>query len=73
VRPTAQQIADATSLEITGTDDEDCAICQDTMAMGTEVRTIEFCEHSFHQNCIDTWFQQNVRCPVCRHDIREEA
>lgn len=73
VRPTAQQIAEATSLEIIETGDEDCAICQDTMVEGAEALTIDFCDHTFHQNCISTWFQQNVRCPVCRHDIREEA
>jgi hypothetical protein len=28
------------------------------------------CHHTFHKSCIDTWFQENVHCPVCRHDIR---
>lgn len=70
VRPTAEQIATATTIE-TLTDDEVCAICQDTIAATTEARTINACDHQFHTGCIDTWFQQNVRCPVCRHDIRE--
>jgi hypothetical protein len=27
----------------------------------------------FHQTCIDAWFERNVRCPMCRHDIREQT
>ena len=71
VRPTAEQIATATTLEVVTSGDEDCAICQDTITANTEARTINACDHQFHAGCIDTWFQQNVRCPVCRHDIRE--
>lgn len=71
VRPTAEQIATATTLEVLTDADEVCAICQDTIAVNTEARTINACDHQFHMGCIDTWFQQNVRCPVCRHDIRE--
>jgi hypothetical protein len=70
VRPTAEQIATATTIE-TLANDEVCAICQDTIAATTEARTINACDHQFHTGCIDTWFQQNVRCPVCRHDIRD--
>jgi hypothetical protein len=71
VRPTAQQITQATSLESVINADEVCAICQDSIAVESEARVINACDHMFHTNCIDTWFQQNVRCPVCRHDIRE--
>jgi hypothetical protein len=73
VRPTAQQIDTGTTLEILDADEEDCAICQDIMLAEDEVRTITACDHRFHKNCIDTWFQRNVRCPVCRHDVREVA
>jgi len=70
VRPTAEQIATATTIEVL-TSDEVCAVCQDTIAAATEARTINACDHQFHRLCIDTWFEQNVRCPVCRHDIRD--
>lgn len=71
VRPTVEQIATATTLEVVTGPDEVCAICQDAIAVNAEARTINACDHQFHTGCIDTWFQQNVRCPVCRHDIRE--
>jgi hypothetical protein len=71
VRPTDEEIATATTVETVGEEGEMCPICQDTIGVGTEARTLNFCEHSFHIGCIDTWFTRNVRCPVCRHDIRE--
>ncbi len=74
VRPTAAQIAAATTEEVVSENSEDgnvCAICQDDIASGTIMRTINHCEHSFHKSCIDVWFAQNVHCPVCRHDIRD--
>jgi len=72
VRPTEQQISTSTTLETVVDEGEMCAICQDSIATGTQVRTLNACDHSFHTGCIDTWFTTNVRCPVCRHDIRDE-
>jgi hypothetical protein len=73
VRPTAAQISEATALEIVDAEEEVCAICQDTMEPGSESRVIHHCDHRFHPGCIDTWFQRDVHCPVCRHDIRGTA
>jgi hypothetical protein len=70
VRPTAEQIATGTSIELVDTDDEMCAICQDSMPSGSEARVINVCDHRFHTGCIDTWFMRDVRCPTCRHDVR---
>jgi hypothetical protein len=70
VRPTAQQIASATELA-RPTTEQDCAICQDTIATTQNCRKILHCGHWFHKDCIDPWFQQNVQCPICRYDIRE--
>ena len=71
VRPSAAQISANTMIEINAAEGEMCAICQDVVPVGGQVRTITICDHSFHVGCIDTWFQSNVRCPVCRHDIRD--
>lgn len=52
--------------------DVTCPICQDhTHTSSSEWRILRHCGHRFHRPCIDTWFQQHVQCPVCRHDIRE--
>ncbi len=74
VRPTRQQITAATTEEIVAEGEESldtCPICQDEIAIGTTMRIINHCDHSFHKDCIDVWFSQNVHCPVCRHDIRQ--
>lgn len=70
VRPTAEQIAEATEIARTQTE-QDCAICQDTISVTQDCRKILHCGHWFHKDCIDPWFQQNVQCPICRYDIRE--
>ncbi len=73
VRPTPAQVAEATVIEDVDAEEEVCAICQDAMPRGSEARSLRACDHRFHVGCIDTWFQRDVRCPVCRHDIREPA
>ena len=72
VRPTAEQISAMTTLT-TAVADGTCAICQDEFSGASERRSLNFCHHTFHRGCIDTWFQTNVHCPVCRHDIRETS
>jgi hypothetical protein len=69
--PTNQQIDRATTVLTTApAQQEPCAICQESMdTLG--LRRINQCNHTFHQSCIDTWFQSHVTCPTCRHDIRE--
>lgn len=48
-----------------------CAICQDGISSGA--CRIRQCGHLYHRSCISNWFSMSVRCPVCRHDIRQEA
>jgi hypothetical protein len=72
VFPTADQINNATTVyRVNRRQDDICAICQDEVESNQEVRRLDHCNHYFHRNCIDTWFQGNVQCPTCRHDIRE--
>jgi hypothetical protein len=48
-----------------------CAICQDTILnTGSRIRQ---CGHTYHPECLTSWLSMSVRCPVCRHDIREVA
>ena len=72
VRPSAETIRANTTLSTTGDADTNavCAICQDGYEVGVERRSLNACHHAFHKSCIDVWFQENVHCPVCRHDIR---
>jgi hypothetical protein len=72
VRPTPEQItANTTVGNLASDEDHACAICQDTLTPEQEGRKLNACGHWFHKSCIDTWFERDVHCPVCRHDIRE--
>ena len=64
----AQQIANATETNVVVANTV-CAICQEGVTSATRLRT---CGHCFHSDCIDQWLGINTRCPVCRHDIREQ-
>jgi ribosomal protein S27E len=62
--------------------DVNCAICQEhTYADGDSPDGLRsshqwrklHCAHQFHRECVDSWLEQSVHCPVCRSDIREPS
>lgn len=73
IRPTAQQLSEHTTMHTSIRHyDDNCAVCQDPIEEGQEVCTLNYCVHTFHQDCIRPWFENHVTCPTCRHDIREQ-
>lgn len=70
VRPTSEQVESGSTRTFPGSDSV-CAICQDSIPENQMARRLTSCGHTFHISCIDTWFQRDVRCPTCRHDIRD--
>jgi hypothetical protein len=77
VSPTRQQIESATSdfnySTETNTYNTNCPITLDDFQEDEPVTLIEYCGHLFRRDAIQNWFQRNVRCPVCRHDIRDSS
>jgi len=77
VRPSHEQIQAASeSFEYDGIIEllnTQCPITMCEFQIGDRVRRIHYCRHSFHEESFLSWFQNHVRCPVCRHDIREHA
>jgi len=77
VRPTQAQIDIASeSFEYDGIVEllnTQCPITMCEFQIGDRVRRIHYCRHSFHEESFLSWFQNQVRCPVCRHDIRDHA
>ena len=47
-----------------------CGICQDDLANGQEICVNRNCQHGFHCNCINDWFNGPTHpprlCPACR-------
>ena len=84
--PTAAEIAAGSRLLESSAVSADtiCAVCQDHESprdsprhrdiSGSAVtngwRLLTNCQHNFHKDCIDRWFEGHVVCPVCRADIR---
>jgi Ring finger domain len=77
VAPTQQQIETATtnfdySTE-TPENNTNCPITLEEFHDGEPVVRITHCGHTFRRDAINNWFRQNVRCPVCRYDIRNNT
>jgi hypothetical protein len=73
VRPTQEQIHSATqqlTFESSSINQTRCPITLEDFEDGQIVRQITHCGHTFCENAIQNWFLTNVRCPVCRYDIR---
>ena len=55
------------TMELTNTQ---CPITLEEFQEGDQVRRIRHCGHCFKRTSFDGWFETNVRCPICRFDIR---
>jgi len=75
VFPTIEQIERATRsvryCDIVRPNNSSCPISLDTFNEIDNVTIIRHCGHIFKTESLNTWFQSNCVCPVCRYDIRE--
>jgi len=46
--------------------EEECSICMDN---NEKVWISLQCEHKFHEECIFTWIETNLSCPICRKQL----
>lgn len=47
----------------------ECAVCLNEYEDEETLRLIPKCDHVFHPDCIDAWFENHVTCPVCRANL----
>jgi hypothetical protein len=47
-------------------DNPSCSICISDYIRGETLRKLPYCQHVFHQTCVDEWLAINGTCPVCR-------
>jgi hypothetical protein len=75
IRPNEDQIRNATRSIIynsnnTRINNNTCPITLEPFEEQQMLTQIMYCGHVFSQDGINRWFEGNVRCPVCRYDIR---
>uniref|UniRef100_A0A8C8FIV1 E3 ubiquitin-protein ligase AMFR n=1 Tax=Oncorhynchus tshawytscha TaxID=74940 RepID=A0A8C8FIV1_ONCTS len=58
------RFAVATAEELV-TNNDDCAICWDTMQTARKLP----CGHLFHNSCLRSWLEQDTSCPTCRMSL----
>ncbi|EPS66294.1 hypothetical protein M569_08482, partial [Genlisea aurea] len=52
-----------------GNGELECAVCLNEFADGDTLRLLPKCDHVFHPECIGTWLEHHVTCPVCRANL----
>ena len=45
--------------------DESCSICLEIFRDGMKIAKLR-CNHLFHTDCINRWFEVNFTCPLCK-------
>jgi hypothetical protein len=72
VRKLPKVSSDSSEL-IDDTDGEvmDCPICMYSFK-GTQAIVKTNCSHYFHEDCLATWCENHVDCPLCRQEVGEE-
>jgi len=56
--------------EISNPLNNSCPITLEPFSSDADVTEILGCKHLFNPEGLTSWFQNNVRCPICRYDIR---
>ena len=50
-----------------------CPITLERFENNTECTQIIGCGHLFNRDGLNSWLNANVRCPICRYDIRNRS
>jgi len=51
----------------------ECAVCLCEFESNEKGRLLPKCNHSFHIECIDMWFQSHSTCPLCRASAQPDT
>jgi len=73
IRPTMEQINRATEIIQwdTSFSQISCPISLERFEPLQNICRIRYCGHMYNNESLLHWFETNVRCPVCRYDIRD--
>lgn len=75
VSPSYNEIDRATEIIVYNENDDhpnsSCPITLESFTNESNICRIKQCRHIFKTTALYNWFRTNVRCPVCRYDIRD--
>lgn len=71
IAPSISTLREATTIFISRNNDNNCTICLQSIQDNEICRKINKCRHFFHSDCIEKWFEKNIKCPMCRQDLRD--
>ena len=69
---TFRDIEDNTEIEVLDSEEPEqdiCVICREQFQSNDIIRRVKKCKHYFHLSCSNTWFNNNMTCPLCRQCI----
>ena len=53
-------------------EEEECFVCREEFVEGDKMKKLS-CGHYFCENCINHWFKDNKKCPVCMAEYNNEG
>ena len=62
---TINELNNNSSLSVSNNYEDNCTICLEKYKENQVIRNLN-CNHSFHQSCVDKWFENHQSCPICR-------
>lgn len=51
---------------------ESCTICTEKYSLNEDVLLLS-CNHAYHKDCIEKWFQEQNMCPICRKKVSGDS
>ncbi|PNT68874.1 E3 ubiquitin-protein ligase ATL6 [Brachypodium distachyon] len=58
---------------LTVLDPLECAVCLLEFEDDDSLRLLPTCPHAFHPECIGSWLERHVTCPLCRANVLDQA
>ena len=63
-----EAIPNLTTIEFNEVNEKECIVCLEEFKDTENISKLD-CNHSYHDDCIQEWFQKDRSCPLCRYQV----